>query len=91
MQQGLWEHIKHIPHPPPSIFVRGELMNYFYQKICARCWIIRGDCTDVSAFRELAEQLKKTKKRQSDLIPSSLAIARGLRHDPDGPCVCFTV
>lgn len=35
--------------------------------------------------------IKENKKRQSDLIPSSLAIAWGLRHDPDGPCLCFSV
>lgn len=43
------------------------------------------------ALGELAEQSKKTRKRQPDLIPSSLTIARGLRHDPDGPCLCFGV
>ncbi len=57
----------HQTHPPP--FFRCVLMNYFYQKICAVCWIIRGAWMNHSALGELVEQSKTTKSARQIWFP----------------------
>lgn len=52
---------------PPTPFFRCELMNYFYQKICAVCWLTRGEWT--TALRESVEQSKKTKSAGQTWFP----------------------
>lgn len=60
----------------------------FLSKNMCRLWDHRRRLNN-STLWELGEQSRKTKKWLPALILSSLAIAQGLHHDPDGPCLCF--
>lgn len=87
VQQKLLEHFKHALLPP---LFRCEPTNYFYQKICASL-LDHQRTQKQGRLLRVSRTIKENKKRQPVLIPSLLAIARGLWHDPDGPRLCFSV
>lgn len=88
MQWELCEHIKRSPcHPPP--FFCCDPMNYFCQK--NKYGQLVGSAQETGCPSRVSSTIKENKKRQSDLIPSSLVIAWGFCYDPDGPGLCFSV